>query len=82
MVLFRTSFDRLVTVGFIVRESNGTYNYSVAKVKPKHTGSTFDPGCLHWRIADLPVVSDCWLNKPTFYENTGNNRRDGTRNDN
>ena len=38
MALFRTSFDRLLTVGFIVRESNGTYNYSAAEVKQEDTG--------------------------------------------
>lgn len=33
MARFRTSFDRLRAVGFIVRESNGIYSYSAAEVK-------------------------------------------------
>ena len=52
MVLFRTSFDRLFAVGFIVRESNGTYSYSAAEVKQEDTGPALNQELLCWRIAD------------------------------
>ena len=82
MVLFRTSFDRLLTVGFIVRESNGTYSHSAAEVKQEDIGPTLNQELRCWRIADLSVVSDYWPSELTFNENTWNHRRDGSRNDN
>ena len=84
MALFRTSFDRLVAVGFIVRETNRTYSYSAADVKQADAGPALSQELRGWRIADLPVVSDSdyWPNKPNFNENTWNHRRDGPRNDN
>ena len=82
IAFFRTSFDCLLAVGFIVRESNGTYSYLAAEVKQEDTGPAFNQELLCWRIANLSVVSGYRPGEPTFNENTWNHRRDGSRNDN
>ena len=82
IAFFRTSFDRLLAVGFIVRESNGTYSYSAAEVKQEDPGPALNQELRCWRIADLSVVSGYWPSEPTLNENTWNHRRDGSGNDN
>ena len=71
IAFFRTSFDCLLAVGFIVRESNGTYSYSAAEVKQEDTGPAFNQELLCWRIANLSVVSGYRPGEPTLMRTLG-----------